>query len=38
MFNQWEALTWYTTEGDLHIDNNVSERTLKLIGLTAYFW
>ena len=33
VFNQWEALQRYTTDGDLHIDNNVSERTLKLIGV-----
>ena len=25
--------TGYTTDGDLHIDNNMSERTLKLIGM-----
>jgi hypothetical protein len=28
----------YTTDGDLHIDNNVSERTLKLIGLGRDNW
>ena len=33
VFNQWEALQRYTSDGDLHIDNNVSERTLKLIGV-----
>jgi transposase len=36
--NQWEALTRYTTDGDLHIDNNVSERTLKLIGMGRGNW
>jgi transposase len=38
VFNQWEALTRYTTDGDLHIDNNVSERTLKLIGMGRLNW
>ena len=33
VLNQWQALNVYTTDGDLHIDNNVSERTLKLIGI-----
>ena len=33
VLNQWEALARYTTDGDLHIDNNISERTLKLIGM-----
>ncbi len=28
----------YTTDGDLHIDNNVSERTLKLIGMGRLNW
>ena len=32
MLNQWQALNRYTTDGDLHIDNNLAERTLKLIG------
>jgi transposase len=36
--NQWEALNRYTTDGDLHIDNNVSERTLKLIGMGRINW
>lgn len=36
--NQWEALNRYTTDGDLHIDNNVSERTLKLIGMGRNNW
>jgi transposase len=36
--NQWQALKRYTTDGDLDIDNNVSERTLKLIGLGRDNW
>ena len=36
--NQWEALNRYTTDGDLHIDNNLSERTLKLIGMGRINW
>ena len=38
VLNQWEALNRYTTDGDLHIDNNVSERTLKLIGMGRTNW
>ncbi len=38
VLNQWEALTRYTTDGDLHIDNNISERTLKLIGMGRGNW
>jgi transposase len=38
MLNQWEALNRYTTAGDLHIDNNISERTLKLIGIGRNNW
>jgi hypothetical protein len=38
MLNQWGALHRYTTDGDLHIDNNISERTLKLIGLGRINW
>ena len=38
VLNQWEALNRYTTDGDLHIDNNVSERTLKLIGMGRINW
>jgi hypothetical protein len=38
VFNQWEALKRYTTDGDLHIDNNLSERTLKLIGVGRLNW
>ncbi len=36
--NQWQALQRYTTDGDLHIDNNISERTLKLIGIGRANW
>jgi transposase len=36
--NQWEALNRYTSDGDLHIDNNVSERMLKLIGMGRDNW
>ena len=38
VLNQWQALTRYTTDGDLHIDNNISERTLKLIGIGRKNW
>jgi transposase len=38
VLNQWEALKRYTTDGDLHIDNNISERTLKLIGMGRVNW
>jgi transposase len=38
LLNQWEALNRYTTDGDLHIDNNISERTLKLVGLGRRNW
>jgi transposase len=38
VLNQWEALTRYTTDGDLHIDNNLSERILKLIGVGRANW
>jgi transposase len=38
VLNQWDALNRYTTDGDLHIDNNVSERTLKLIGMGRINW
>ncbi len=36
--NQWQALNVYLTDGDLHIDNNVSERMLKLIGIGRDNW
>jgi transposase len=38
VLNQWQALNRYTTDGDLHIDNNISERTLKLIGTGRDNW
>jgi hypothetical protein len=38
VLNQWQALNRYTTDGDLHIDNNVSERMLKLIGMGRINW
>jgi transposase len=38
MLNQWDALNRYTSDGDLHIDNNLSERTLKLIGMGRINW
>jgi transposase len=38
VLNQWEALQRYATDGDLHIDNNISERTLKLIGIGRNNW
>ena len=38
VLNQWAALQRYTTDGDLHIDNNISERTLKLIGMGRVNW
>jgi transposase len=38
VLNQWKALNIYTTDGDLHIDNNISERTLKLIGMGRINW
>jgi transposase len=38
VLNQWQALNCYTTDGDLHIDNNISERTLKLVGIGRNNW
>jgi transposase len=38
VLNQWQALNVYTTDGDLHIDNNISERMLKLIGIGRSNW
>jgi transposase len=38
VLNQWEALKVYTTNGDLDIDNNISERMLKLIGMGRINW
>lgn len=36
--NQWDALTTYTTQGFLAIDNNVSERALKRVALGRKNW
>ena len=36
--NQWDALTVYTTEGDLAIDNNVSENALRRIAIGRKNW
>jgi len=38
VLNQWQALNRYTTDGDLDIDNNISERTLKLVGIGRKNW
>jgi len=38
VLNQWDALNRYTSDGDLHIDNNLSERTLKLVGIGRNNW
>ncbi len=38
LLNQWEALNRFTTDGDVHVDNNISERTLKLIGIGRNNW
>jgi transposase len=37
-FNQWEALTVYTTDGDLPIDNNASENALRRVALGRKNW
>jgi transposase len=36
--NQWRALTTYTTQGFLAIDNNASERALKRVALGRKNW
>ena len=36
--NQWQALTTYTTQGFLNIDNNASERALKRVALGRKNW
>jgi transposase len=36
--NQWDALTVYTTQGYLNIDNNASERALKRVALGRKNW
>ena len=33
VLNEWEAPKRYTSDGNSHIDNRLSERTLKLIGM-----
>jgi transposase len=37
-FNQWEALTVYTTDGQLAIDNNASENALRRVALGRKNW
>ncbi|HEX4286562.1 MAG TPA: IS66 family transposase [Terracidiphilus sp.] len=36
--NQWQALTTYTTQGFLNIDNNASERSLKRVAIGRKNW
>lgn len=36
--NQWQALTTYTTQGFLAIDNNASERALKRVAIGRKNW
>lgn len=36
--NQWEALNVYATDGDLSIDNNISERALRRIAVGRNNW
>lgn len=36
--NQWEALTTYTSQGFLNIDNNASERALKRVAIGRKNW
>jgi transposase len=36
--NQWTALTTYTTQGFLNIDNNASERALKRVAIGRKNW
>jgi hypothetical protein len=36
--NQWEALTTYTTQGYLNVDNNASERALKRVAIGRKNW
>lgn len=37
-FNQWDALTVYTTDGNLAIDNNASENALRRVALGRKNW
>jgi len=36
--NQWDALVRYTEDGDLSIDNNISERTVKIPAIGRKNW
>ena len=36
--NQWEALTRYVADGDLSIDNNIAERTVKPVAIGRKNW
>ena len=38
LLNQWDALCVYTTDGDLEIDNNFAERTLRRIAIGRSNW
>jgi transposase len=38
LFNQWDALCVYTTDGDLAIDNNAAERALRRIAVGRGNW
>lgn len=38
IFNQWDALCVYTTDGDLAIDNNAAERALRRIAVGRSNW
>ena len=38
VLNQWDALCVYTTDGDLSIDNNVSENALRRVALGRKNW
>jgi len=38
MLNRWEALTRYTTDGRLHIDNNPAENIIRLLAVGRKNW
>ena len=38
VLNQWDALCVYTTDGDLNIDNNVSENALRWVAVGRKNW
>ena len=38
VLNQWDALCVYTTDGDLNIDNNVSENALRRVAVGRKNW